>query len=259
MSAKGIHHHERFKLGKDQPRKDPRDFRFAALLRPTLPRVPPSYDFDAKHPSVPLPMLANDRLGCCVISSRGHQTLRFEDVEQKQIVSISDSDIEREYFSETGGPDEGLVIAESLDQWRKSGWRLSGKGPYKIMAYASVNVADLRQVKLAIMAGAGVCTGFDLPISAADQIDANKKWSIVRGRSGEAGSWGGHCVMIASYNSVGPICVTWSQRQQMSWGFFSRYCDECFSVIDASNSFAAGVIDPAKVDEHLSNVTKAAA
>ena len=40
-------------------------------------------------------MFANDTYGCCVISGRAHQSLRFEDIEQSKVIDITDKDITR--------------------------------------------------------------------------------------------------------------------------------------------------------------------
>ena len=96
-----------YKLGKLPARRDNRNLKMRAILREIIP--PPSYDFDATHPGIPTPMFANDHLGDCVIAGRAHQTLRFEDVEQKKVISISDDDVTKEYFSESGGKDLSLI------------------------------------------------------------------------------------------------------------------------------------------------------
>ena len=36
----------------------------------------------------------------------------------------TDQDVLTEYFKETGGPDHGLVILDSLNEWRQLGWRV---------------------------------------------------------------------------------------------------------------------------------------
>src|SRR5215813_4216168 len=97
--AKGIQSHKFFKLGKAAAKRDKRNFKFAALLR-AAPVLPPSYDFDTKHLGIPTPMFANDTYGCCVISGRAHQTLRFEDIEQGSVVMITDADVRAEYLKE---------------------------------------------------------------------------------------------------------------------------------------------------------------
>ncbi len=46
------------------------------------------------------------------MAGRARQTLRFEDIEQGSVLMISDKDVLREYFKETGGPDTGLIVLD---------------------------------------------------------------------------------------------------------------------------------------------------
>src|SRR4051794_31538952 len=119
--AKGINSHPGFKLGKAPAKRDRRNLKFATLLKAPV-TVPDEYDFDLKHAGVPTPMFANDVYGDCVIAGRAHQTIRFEDIEQSKIVKITDQEVLKEYFAETGGPDTGLVVLDSLNLWRQEGW-----------------------------------------------------------------------------------------------------------------------------------------
>ncbi len=130
--AKGINAHKVFKLGKAAAKKDKRNLKFATLLRATTPALPDNYDFDVAHSGIPTPMFGNDVHGDCVIAGRAHQTLRFEDIEQGSVLMIEDKDVLKEYFKETGGPDGGLVVLDSLNEWRHNGWKV-GKHTYKIL------------------------------------------------------------------------------------------------------------------------------
>ena len=51
------------------------------------------------------------------------------------------------------------------------------------------------------------------------------------GPSGKPNSWGG--VLAPGYTRAGPVCVTWGQKQQMTWAVFDKYCDEAYAIIDA--------------------------
>src|SRR5258705_899152 len=148
MAAKGIQSHKVFKLGKAPAKRDRRNLKFATLLRAAAPPLPASYDFDSTHLGIPTPMFANDVYGDCVIAGRAHQTLRFEDIEQGSVLMIKDKAVLKEYFKETGGPDSGLVVLDSLNLWRQKGWRV-GKHTYKIKAFAEVNFANKQQVRQA--------------------------------------------------------------------------------------------------------------
>ena len=124
--AKGIQRHPIFRLGKQPARRDRRNLSLKSILRAPV-KVPAEYDFDTSHAGVPTPMFANDRLGDCVIAGRAHQTLRFELVEQRKIIPITDREVVRQYLLETGGEDNGLVVLASLKRWRTRGWSAAGE------------------------------------------------------------------------------------------------------------------------------------
>ena len=170
---------------------------------------------------------------CCVISGRAHQTLRFELLEQKEVINISDREVINEYFKESGGRDTGLVVLYSLRAWRQ-GWRAGGK-VYSIQAFSEVNPRNHQSVMEAVYLDAGVGIGLSLPVSASKQINQGQIWDVAR-IGGRPGSWGGHYVYVVGYNSTGPICVTWGRKQPMTWAFWDKYCDECYAVIDAVDS-----------------------
>ncbi len=231
MTTKGIHTHPILKLGKASAKSDSRNLKLSAILK-AAPVVPREYDFDLKHPEIPLPMFGNDQYGDCVIAGRAHQTLRFEDVEQGQVIAITDKDVLREYLTETGGQDNGLVVLDSLKVWRRRGWT-AAKKRYKIRAFAEINRANHMEIKRSIFMDLGVGFGLSLPKTAQAQIQAGKAWDVVRGSGSAPGSWGGHYVYVPGYTKLGPVCVTWGRKQQMTWAFVDKYCDEAYAIIDA--------------------------
>ncbi len=247
--AKGIQTHKVFKLGKAAAKRDPRNLKFATLLK-AAPSLPPSYDFDLTHPGIPTPMFANDSYGDCVIAGRAHQTLRFEDIEQGSVLMIQDKDVLREYLKETGGPDTGLVVLDSLTEWRTKGWRV-GKHTYKIQAFSEVRFTNRGEMRQAIFADVGVGIGVQLPNSAKAQIQAGQPWTVTTGPDAAPGSWGGHYVLVPGYTPIGPVCVTWGRKQQMSWAWLSKYCDEAYAIFDAHDSFKKSAISKQKITSFL--------
>jgi len=242
-----------FKLGKLAPQFDARDLPMRALLKPTL-AFPSSYDFDALHPGLPYPMFANDQLGCCVISGRAHQTLRFEAVEQQKVIPITDQEVINEYFRQTGGIDSGLVVSRSLRSWRQKGWIAAGTRYYS-KGYARVNHKVADEVRTGIYADVGVGIGFLVPRYAMDQIDKGLDWTIPINRT-PAGDQilDGHYVYLPAYHDDGGFtCVTWGQRQKMSSAFFAEYVDEAWAVFDAANPTAkqSALIDFAKMESFV--------
>jgi len=253
--AKGIQAHKVFKLGKAAAKKDKRNLKFATLLRAAAPKLPASYDFDLSHPGIPTPMFGNDEYGDCVIAGRAHQTLRFEDIEQGSVLMITDKEVLREYFKQTGGPDSGLVVLDSLNLWRQKGWKV-GKHTYKIRAFAEVDFTNHAQVRTAIFADVGVGLGVELPNSAKAQLQAGQPWDVTTGKDSKKGSWGGHYIYVPGYTPQGPVCVTWGRKQQMTWAWIDKYCDEAYSIFDAKNRFKKAMVDMAKVDAFLKTLKR---
>ena len=156
------------------------------------------------------------------------------------VINISDTDVTREYFKETGGIDSGLNILASLKKWRSPGWKI-GKRTYAIRAFAEVNYLNPDEVRQAIYANVGVGLGLNLPIAAQQQIDHGQPWYVTSGPDSVPGSWGGHYVYVPAYTKLGPVCVTWGQKQQMTWAWFAKYCDEAYAMFDAKNRFKTGM------------------
>ena len=111
-----------------------------------------------------------------------------------------------------------------------------GNATYKIQAFSELDLADHAQVMQAIVLDIGVGLGLRLPIAAQAQFEAGKPWDVVRGRKGAVNSWGGHYVFVSGYTPLGPVCVTWGRKQQMTWAFFDKYCDEAYAIIDAADT-----------------------
>jgi hypothetical protein len=251
--AKGIQTHKVFKLGKAPAKRDSRNLKFTSVLKMAAPKLPTSYDFDTTHPGIPTPMFANDVHGDCVMAGRAHQTLRFEDIEQGSVLMITDKDVLREYFKETGGADGGLVVLDSLNEWRQGGWKV-GTHRYKIRAFAEVDRMNRQQVRQAIFADVGVGLGLQLPLSAQHQIQTGQPWDVTNGPGSKPGSWGGHYVYVSGYTPAGPVCVTWGRKQQMTWPWLRKYCDEAYAIFDGKDSSKKAMIDINKVKSFLKSL-----
>ena len=241
-----------YKLGKRPAKRDSRNLQLKAVLK-ELPPIPADWDFDvAGGSSIPLPVFANDKWGDCVMAARAHQTLRFEDFEQKAVIPISDNDVLKEYWKEQGAncrhrrPDNGLVVLDSLKCWRKKGWKAAGKS-YSIYAFAEVSYRNHDEVMAAIYLLSGACIGLQLPVSAESQFDAGQPWDITTGPDAEPGSLGGHCVYLVGYGGSGPVGVTWGKKQPMTWAFLDRYCDELYAIVDNRDKFLRN--SPVDVDK----------
>jgi PEGA domain len=250
--------YSKYRLGRPYRLVDTRTFKLARLIAKALPPITYPFDVDSQYPYlVDANMYGNDTYGDCVIAGRGHHTLRLEANQQCTLIPITTQDVETEYFKETGGPDSGLNILNSLNEWRTSGWTAAGK-LYKIFAYAQIDLTNHAEVEDALFLFNGIYAGVNLPISAQSQTGEGKVWDVDNSPNGEPGSWGGHCTYIVALNLVGPVCVTWGARQQMTWAFWDKYYDEAYAVIDNIDSWVDPATDPVNVQllsQYLSEVT----
>lgn len=239
-------------FGKLRAKRDSRNLKFSEILKVPV-KVPAEYDFDVEHNGIPTPMFGNDVHGDCVIAGRAHQTLRFEDTEQKKIINITDTDVLKEWHLENGGTENGLSVLDSLKLWRTKGW-LAAKKRYKIKAFAEINQKDHTEVKTTIFLDIGAGFGFSLPDSAITQIHAGTPWTVT---ADPPNPENGHYVFMPGYTKVGPVCVTWGRKQQMTWDFLDKYCDEAYAIIDAPDTLKKKqYLDGKKIDDFLGKLKK---
>jgi hypothetical protein len=255
-----------YKLGKQPAKFDNRTLKFSKIVnKPVLPPIPEAHDVDkALNTNIVEDMLGNDTDGDCVIAGRANLTWRYEWFQQGKQIPISTQDCLNEYWKEqqqtdncpllnalNQHPDNGLVMLDSLNKWRKEGWVLGGKA-YSIYAYAALALTrdEIQQV-ICLLNGAYI--GINVSQSAMDQFKNGQMWDIV---DDDGGIIGGHCIPLLAYDVVGPICVTWAKRQQMSWSFFAKYCDEAYGIVDQKDAWVNN--DPLNIDllqEYLDVIT----
>lgn len=240
------------KLGRLPARYDRRTLRLRNVLR-ELPPPPDAYDVDAGLPVTMTDdrVFVNDQLGDCVIAARAHMTMRFEDFEQKSLVNISDDEVKTEYFYETGGIDSGLVMLNSLNFWRKTGWKAAGQS-YTIYAYGNADPRDHTSLMQIISLLRGAYIGIYVPQSALDQFNAGQPWTYVPGSPIR----GGHCIYLKGYSPFGPECVTWGKPQKMDWNFYDRMCEEAYGVVDNRDNWLGdnSPVDLTLLDNYLHEV-----
>jgi len=245
-----------YKFGKLPKKIDKRTLQLKNfLVYKNLPLLPEEYNVDSEFIDLIDNNTYNNTVyGDCVIAGRAHMTLRFEYFEEGILISITDDEVINEYFKESGGLDTGLYMLNSLNEWRKNGWIANSKN-YNIHAYAEIDINNHDELKYCVYLLRGAYTGFLVPQSAIDQFDKGEIWTVVSSNSPIVG---GHCVYIVGYNNIGPICVTWGKKQQMTWEFWDKYFDEAYGVIDNTDEWIDPANDPLdipKMDQQLSEIT----
>lgn len=243
-------------LGKNEAKEDSRNLQMADYVskKTLLPKVPSAvrYSKVLKKHAYPFPMYGNDTLPDCTTAAVGHAERVFsynagqpEDPTEQDVLAI---------FDATGPRNDGRYCLDILNYWRTVGF---GADKEKIGAFVQVNPKHRVEVEAAIWLFGGVYTGFALPNSAQSQ----ERWTVQRGPNGEAGSWGGHCVFLPDYTKMrGPTCITWGRLIEMSFGFWSAYCDEAYAIlspdwVDGSRKAPSG-FDLKSLTADLAEVTK---
>jgi hypothetical protein len=250
------------KLGKLPAKVDKRTIKLKTILR-KLPPFPARYDIDISRPvAIPYRMFLNDQLGDCVVVTKFNWLLRAEAFEQKKLVEITDDQVKKQYFKESGGVDSGLYMLDSLKDWRKNGIVLGGRKllclkwggeTYNIYAFASLHPGDPEDMKAAICLLNGAPIGLWLPNSAMDQFNQGKVWEYV----GDNSNIGGHAVDCNSYNEIGPQYLTWGTKVQATWRFHDKFCDEGYACVDNRNAFTLdSPVDVEKLNGYLEEIEK---
>jgi hypothetical protein len=179
-------------------------------------------------------MMLNSDLGDCTIAAAGHaiQIWKLNLGRNINLARITppDSVILSAYESFCGynpadpSTDQGGVELDVLNLWRQQ-----GMGGDKIIAFADPSPANILHVKQAIYLFGCCYIGFDVPQSAMDQNAAGQPWTVI---ANDGGIVGGHAVVIPDYNPDGLWCITWSQRQFMTWDFFLKYVTESHALLN---------------------------
>jgi hypothetical protein len=239
-----------YAFGKAPAKQDHRTLKLADVLLegPEATSLPEEYDFDDKHKGIPTPKYLNPPLNNCVIAGRAHQTLRFEIAEQGVLIDITDQDVKREFEKQiVGRSTNDIEVLGSLKLWRTGGWDAAGQH-FKIKAFSKIDPIEPEKIKRAIRINLGVGLGFFLPESAITQFQAGEPWDATQEKAAPRG----HYVYVPGYTKYGPVCVTWGKKQQMSWAFVDKYCDEAWAIIDAIDTpEKKRNLDEKKINEFL--------
>jgi len=216
-------------LGKKPKRTDKRTLKLATYLKPerlTLP--PPALDWG--HDS-PYPLYKNDEIGDCTCASAAHQVITWSMASGQSSPLPTNGDVVTAYSAvsgydpKTGANDEGAVMLDVLNYWRRT-----GIGGHKILAYVEADRTNIVELELAMHLFGGLYVGLALPIVA----DSQPVWTVTDAEfEGPAtpGSWGGHAVHLDQYDAFGPKVRTWGKRQKMTWQWLLSYADEIYCCI----------------------------
>lgn len=221
----------RLKFGKLAPKFNEKTLSFGRyMLKGVMPYDEPRILFrEYKIPVSGWGMYDNDRVGDCTCASPAHIRM-LDTVHTGTMVTPDPGAILAMYSAvsgydpATGENDNGAAITDVLNYWQTKG--IEGN---KILGWVQIDHTNIERVKQAMYLFSAVNIGFNVPSSAMDQFNRGQAWDVVN-RPGAIE--GGHCVPLFGYGAVGDSCVTWGKRQEMTWNFFMKYCDEAYAIIN---------------------------
>ena len=227
------------RLGKRPKRSDLRTLQFRNYLSPsTVQLLPPPMRQDWVTAIPVWPMYENDTLGDCVIAAAAHSIGQRSYLATKNEIILTPGAILQGYEDvgqydpnaalnpDGSNPtDNGCDMLTALKYWKKTGF-----GANKILAYVEIDPKNLKEVEQAIWIFGNAFAGFALPF-VVQGLDYWPGPPTVQDGDWEAGSWGGHCVPLCSYDQRAFCCVTWGSKLDMDRAFVPAYCDECYATI----------------------------
>lgn len=222
--AVGIHNHPEFKTGACPPIKNRARLRLKNFIKS---------DFGVEFPEamddispVEFAMDGNDRYGTCVPTGFDNYRRMVTQLLTGSRIDASWADIKAWYRSQNPNfddvnyseqYDEGMVIQYFLEYLVKQGL---------ILGFAEVDYTNDAELASAAYLFLGLIIGVDLQASQQGQTSQGF-WDYVSGSS----EWGGHCVMLGSYEPGGFDVETWLRRVRMTDSFRKNQVFEAWAVI----------------------------
>ncbi len=203
---------------------------------------PASTNRRAKAASSLARMYLNDRLGCCVISGKGHALGLWSgnDSDSGGIVLASDQEILSQYNAWKAGPgDSGCVISDVLDHMKATGFTAGGK-LYPLDGYVAADWTNrlLTQVAIDLF---GACTiGINLP----QAWTSASVWDVTNTRI-----VGGHDVTPIDYDAQGVYVASWGRVYLITWAAWqsTRWLEEFYALL-APLWYGSDKLAPSGVD-----------
>jgi hypothetical protein len=224
------------KLGKHDPKLDPRTLKLAKYLPAALPDTSAARDL-----TVGLPwdddVLGNDSYGCCTCAALGHM-IKLLQVTNGLPVTVTTEGVLAAYSAITGfrpddpSTDNGANMLDVLKYARKTG--ICG---VRVRAFMAFDPRDELLTRAAIDLFGGAYVGLALPTTAQDQ----DVWDVVPGMI--PGSWGGHAVSKVSTSPKIACINTWGVKKPETPAFEAKCADEAYAVL------FEGLPPPAGIDE----------
>lgn len=219
------------RLGKLPKKVDPRTLQLSRYMDSRkLPTPPVKIDHSSRLPSK-IGMMGNDKYGDCAIAAPGHMVQSWTTYADFPMKTIPDADILKSYFTLSPN-DQGCNMLDVMNYWRKT-----GIGSDKCEAFVETGIANVTQAKLAIQYFGSLYIGMSLP-----NTNTFGPWSV-KTPTWPAQRNNGHAVALLAYDDSKEMfrVATWGEVWDMSYGWFKKYCDESYAVLNDVSLNATGL------------------
>lgn len=208
--------------------------------------------FDRNNPHFLNDVFGNIGGNDCVTAARAHHTIRLDYDPARPILVIDESEVQQQFAAESLRGTGGLNLFDSLTQWKNSGW-IAGRamgftqrrhiedfGLIEVPGIGNDGGTPMPQssidlVKRTIVSHSGVHFMLSLPGEIGPPDDKsfgwNAPWTDLNGSGANS-----HTMLLTGYDTLGPMGITWGQRQRMSWDFLYTYGAFLFWVLKGAST-----------------------
>lgn len=177
------------------------------------------------------PMYENDSIGDCTCAAAGHIIEAVSQYGQGGATVLPDDAVLKAYEDisgydpSTGQNDNGAVMQDVLNYWRKT-----GIGGHKLIAFAEVDHKNLDEVYAATELFGNIYLGIDFPAFAMGQFNAGQPWDVSKNNTKIDG---GHAINGGWYDKELKTwkVITWGTVQTMTQSFFDKYVKEAWVAV----------------------------
>jgi hypothetical protein len=230
-----------YKFGKLPARHDPRTYRLGPVLAARLVGVPATCDWSA---GLRYDMNGNDRFGDCAWAARAAMVLTWtaraqapERLTETQV--LADYAQATGFDPVTGADDNGTILLDALNLWRRDGFARPGQTRDYLTAFGALAPTDHDAIRRAIHALGGAYVGIQVPRYLMSEggdwaFDPAADWTPV----------GGHCVAALGYDAFGPRIMTWGGTRRMAWALWDRVVDEAYGLVSRLDDLTIHGVSP---------------
>lgn len=207
-----------------------------------LPKIPAEFGHEKAINSYG--MLGNDQVGDCVLAGAAHETMIWGR-EANDSFEFDDAAVLSDYSAITGynpadpNSDQGTDVQVAASYRRRIGVVDTAGNRHRVGAYVALTPGDPDELAAAAYIFGAVGIGIRVPAYAEDEFNHIPPipWDV---RHGNASIIGGHYVPVVARRGGNFCVVTWGTVQEMTVGFYRRYCDEALVYL-STEMLTAGV------------------